>query len=155
MWKSLYDGLLQLLTIPWAEYLNENKRQGRLVRDTFFNEIYGWSGLVLLLVILISCVLYYFYFNRRFGRYYSLGTYFSWMIISSLLVGITTFIIARSFANDFISPTWSLVTWISFINIFYGVIMFFIISIVCQTIAILVRKVLSIDLSPMGSRTPF
>jgi hypothetical protein len=155
MWKLLYDALLQLLTIPWAQYLNDNKRQGRLVRDTFFNDIYGWSGLILFSVTMAFCLLYYFYFNRRFGRYYSLKSYFLSMVFSSFLIGGGTAIVAKTYVADFVAPTWSLVIWLALINFLFGLILFFLVSLICQVIAISVRRLLSIDLSPMGSRTPF
>jgi hypothetical protein len=48
-----------------------------------------------------------------------------------------------------------LIAWLSVINFLYGLVLFFIISLVCQLIAIMVRRLFSYDLSPMASRTPF
>lgn len=155
MWKSLYDSLLQWLTSPWAEYLNKNASQGRLVRDILFNDIYQYSGIILLSICLISCLLYYFYFNKRFGKYYKRRTWAIWMVITSIIVSLFTFIIGYSSLSSFLSPTTHLIAWLSVINFFYSLILFFILSIICQLVSILVRRLFSFDISPMASRTPF
>jgi hypothetical protein len=155
MWKSLYDTLLQWFTSPWAEYLNTNANQGRLVRAMFFNDIYQYSGIILFLICFISCLLYYFYFNKLFGKYYKRRTWLIWMIFTSLLVGLLTFIIGYPALTSFISPTTHLIAWLSVINFIYSLILFFITSIIFQLTAILVRRIFSYDLSPMASRTPF
>ncbi len=155
MWKNLYDTLLQTLTTSWASYISSYSRQGRLVRDSFFNEIYQSAGAILVIVSLISTLLYYFYFNSQFGRYYKIKSWFKCMIFTSLLIGLATLIIGKSFLGSFSCPTFSLIMWLSIINILYGIILFFLLSVICQLFAILVRKLFYHDLSPMASRTPF
>lgn len=155
MWKSLYDALLQWLTSPWAEYMNKYAKQGRLVRDIFFNDIYQYSGIILVLICIISCLLYYFYFNKRFGSYYKRKTWFWWMIITSLVIGILTFLTGYSSLNSFLSPTIPLVAWLSIINFSYSIFLFLFLSIICQLVAFLMRRLFSYDISPMASRTPF
>ncbi len=155
MWKYLYDALLQLLTSPWASFLTKFAKQGRLVRDVFFNDVYQYSGIILFLVCLVSCLLYYFYFNKRFGVYYKKRTWFIWMFATSFLIGILTFLVGYSSLNSFLCPTTPLIAWLSVINFSYGLILFFIISLVCQLVSILVRRFFALDLSPMGNRTPF
>ena len=155
MWKNLYDSLLQILAGPWAKYLSENGAQGRLVRDTFFNSIYPYSGLILIGITLIAALLFYFYFNNRFGKYYKVRTWFLWMLFSSLIIGICTFILSKSFLSSFMCPTNLLIIWQCLINLLYGLILFFVLSLVIQAIAIIIRKLFHIDLSSMGSRTPF
>lgn len=154
MWKSLYDALLQLLTSPWAAYMNKYDKQGRLVRDIFFNDIYQYSGIILFSTCIISCLLYYFYFNKKFGSYYKKRTWVKWMLSTSLLVGILTFFVGRSFLSTFLSPTTPLIAWLSVINLVYGIFLFLFLSIICQLIAVLIRKLFSYDISPMASRTP-
>jgi hypothetical protein len=155
MWKYFYDAFLQFLTTSWASYLTKNAAQGRLVRDVFFNNIYQWSGIILFLGCLLSCLLYYFYFNKRFGSYYTKRSWFKFMFITSLLIGIVTFLVGRSFVSSFICPTAPLVAWISVINFFYAIFLFFILSVICQLVAVSIRRLFAFDLSPMGSRTPF
>ena len=155
MWKYLYDALLQMLTSPWASFLTKFSKQGRLVRDVFFNDVYQYSGIILFSVCLISCLLYYFYFNKKFGKYYTKRSWFKWMFLTSLLVGVLTFIAGWSCVSSFLCPTTPLIAWLSVINFLYGLVLFFIISLVCQLIAIMVRRLFSYDLSPMASRTPF
>ena len=155
MWKTLYDSLLQFLAGDWAKYLADNKAPGRLVRDTFFNSIYPYSGLILIGITLGSTILFYFYFNNRFGRYYKVRTWFLWMLISSTIIGIFTFILTKSFLSSFICPTTLLIICQSLINLLWGFVLFFILSLVLQAMAIIIRKLFHIDLSSMGSRTPF
>lgn len=155
MWKSLYDTLLQLLTSPWAAYMNKYDKQGRLVRDIFFNDVYQYSGIILLSICSISCLLYYFYFNKRFGSYYKKRTWVKWMFTTALLVAILTFFVGRSSLSSFLSPTTPLIAWLSLINFIYSIFLFFFISIFCQLAAVLSRRLFSYDISPMASRTPF
>lgn len=155
MWKNIYDSFLQILSGPWAKYLSDNGAQGRLVRDTFFNTIFPYSGFILLIVCLLATLFFYFYFNKKFGRYYKLHTWFLWMFLSALIIGISTFILTRNAVSSFISPTLLLVICQSFINFLYGLILFFVFSIICQALAIVIRRLFFYDLSPMGSRTPF
>jgi magnesium-transporting ATPase (P-type) len=155
MWKILYDAVFTFFTSPWAPFITKYTAQGRLVRDAFFANVYQYSGIILFSVCLISCLLYYFYFNKRFGSYHLKRTWFKWMIITSLIIGVLTYFVGRSFVSSFIIPTKPMMLWLSFINFFYGIFLFFIFSILCQLVAILVRKLFSYDLSPMGNRTPF
>lgn len=155
MWKYLYDALLQLVTNPWAYFLTKFGKQGRLVRDIFFNDVYQYSGIILFSVCTLSCLLYYFYFNKRFGRYYKKRSWVKWMVVTSIIVALLTFIVGRSFVSSFLFSATSLVVWLSVINFFYTLFLFFFISIICQLFAILIRRIFSYDLSPMASRTPF
>jgi hypothetical protein len=155
MWKSLYDPLLEKLTLDWGKYVQANGEQGKFVRESFFNNIYPYSGLILVFFTLFTTLLFYFYLNNRFGKYYKLRSWFFWMFLSSLNIGIFTFFMTRSFLKPFNSPTTLYIVWQSLINLSYGIILFIIFSIGCQLIAITVRKLFQYDLSPMGNRTPF
>jgi peptidoglycan biosynthesis protein MviN/MurJ (putative lipid II flippase) len=155
MWKYLYDGVLTFFTSPWAPFITKYAAPGRLVRDVFFTNVYQYSGIILFTVCLISCLLYYFYFNKRFGNYHLKRTWFKWMIITSLIIAILTYFVGRSLVSSFIIPTNAMIIWLSAINFVYGIFLFIIISIFCQLAAIITRKLFSYDLSPMGYRTPF
>lgn len=155
MWKNLYNWLLEMVTNPWAYFVTKHSAQGRLVKDIFFASIYQYAGFILLTVSVVSCMLYYFYFNRRFGRYYTRRWWVLWMFSTSFLIGFSTFLVANSMLSAFLIPTMPLVLWLSLINAFYGIILFFFVSLICQGIAILGRRIFSFDLSPMASRTPF
>lgn len=155
MWKFFYDTFLQFLTSPWAEYMNKYKAQGRLVRDIFFNDVYRYSGLILTSISIISILLYYFYFNKRFGSYYRKRTWFMWILTTSFLVGVITFFGGRTYLTSFLSPTTYLVAWLSLINSIYCLLgSILILTPICQLLAILSRRMLNIDISPMASRTP-
>jgi len=155
MWKNLYDGILQSLHKNWAAYIAEYASQGRKVRDTFFNEVYPYSGLLLFGICLLSCLLYYFYFNKRFGRYYSLRTWFSWLLVTAGLAGMLTFWTGLSSMSPFHCPTSLMITYMAIINTLYALFLFFLFSLLCQTAAIMVRRLSPYDISPMASRTPF
>jgi hypothetical protein len=77
------------------------------------------------------------------------------MCVTSLVIGVSTFLVAKSLVSVFLIPITPLILWLSLINAFYGVLLFFIVSIFCQGVAILCRRMFSLDLSPMASRTPF
>lgn len=143
MWKNLYDGFLQKLTSTWAEYLQRFTTCGRTVRDKFFSDIYSWAALWLILFSILSCAIYYYYLNAKFGKYYSRKSYFLTMLANSLLIAIATFISGRVILKSFICPTTTHLIWISIINFLYGAILFFLISIVIKW------------KSYMGKRTPF
>lgn len=153
--KFLYDALLQILGTTWAHYLRDHGAPGRLVRDAFFNQIYEWSAIILIFVTLISCLLYYFYFNKRFGKYYSRKSWFKWMFFTALIVGILTFIVGSTYLDSFSIPTLFLLVWQSLINFGYAKFLFLGISILFQLISIIVRRISPLNLSPMGNRTPF
>ena len=155
MWKNFYDSVLQFLTTPWAYYLTKYAAQGRLVRDVFFTDIYQFSGIILFLTCILSSVLYYFYFNKRFGKYYTKKTWIKWMVITALIISILTFFVGKSFVSSFICPTTPLIMWLSVINFVYGLFLFSFFSAICQLLAVLIRRLFSYDLSPMGNKTPF
>lgn len=144
MWKSIYDSLLQALTSPFATFIHSYGDCGRKVRDKFYTDIYPTIGLELFLITILILLIYYYYFNFRFGKYYSKVTYFTVLLINSLLVGVITYITAHSYLNKMICPVSSHLIWISIINFIYAAILYFLLSI-------------SIFkwLSPMGKRTPF
>ncbi len=155
MWKNIYDPVLIFFTQPWARTLSTGGAQGRSMRNKFFEEIYPTAGFVLLAVSIFFALLFYFYLNNKFGIYYKIKNWFATMLLSSVIVGVITFILANSLLNTFTIPTGSFIIWLSVINFIYGAIVFFIISLICQSIAIMVRRLFAYDISPMGNRTPF
>lgn len=155
MWKYIYDDILQLFTNTWAYFLSKYSAQGRLVRDEIQNTGYQQSGILLVIICLLSCLLYYFYFNKRFGRYYSKQVWFLWMFSTALSVAVATYLSVNSLLKPFVIPATPLVAGLSIINFFYGLILFFILSLIFQLISIVIRRIFAIDLSPMASRTPF
>jgi len=159
MWKILgkflYDYLLQLTVIKWPEYLQENKALGSQVRAIFYKDIYSWGTIILISITLISTLLFYLYFNKKFGRYYSIRSWFTWLLVTSVIIGVITYLVGSSFLSSFTVPITLLMVWLSIINMFYAMVLFLMLSIILQLLAIFVRKAFSKDLSPMGSRTPF
>ena len=151
----MYNSLLQYFTHSWADYLKEYPDQGREVKNLFEQGIYSTSGIILFIVTTTICLLYYFYFNRRFGNYYSKIKWLWFMFLAGGLVTMITWVMCYWELSNFFIPTSHLCFWLSMINLVYSLILFFISSLVCQGIASAVRKAISHDLSPMGSRTPF
>jgi hypothetical protein len=143
MWKDLYDSFLQSMTVSWAHFMAQNSSAGRVVRDDFQNRIYADAGLWLLVLSIGFSVIYYYYLNRRFGRYYSLGAWFVLLFISSLSVWLATWIRTRAILQDPSIDVSRQVLWMGLINAFYGAILFFLLALVLKWA------------SPMGKRTPF
>ena len=143
MWKLIYDKVFQLLTIPWTEFIQRNADCGSNLRDRFYMDIYQSSGLILFIVTIIICFLYYYYFNNKFGNYYRKKTYFSFMITNSLVIGFFSYIIVKSNLSKLNCATSSQYLSIILINFLYGLILFFVISIIIKW------------WSTFGKRTPF
>lgn len=159
MWKDLgkflYDNLLPLLTTKWPDYIKDNKGLGRMVRETFINEIYPLGSILLISITLVSTLFFYFYFNKRFGKYYSLKSWFSWLLFTSVIVGLATSLMSFYQLKTFNVSTTSFSIWIGVINMLFAMILFFGFSMLFQILSILIRKIFNYDLSPMGNRTPF
>jgi hypothetical protein len=155
MWRFFYDVILQLLVVSWAQYRKMNNEAAIQVRDAFRDYIYRHCGLVLILFTLASCFVYYFYMNRRFGGYHRLSDYFKWMTITASIVSLITLWIARSYVAQYTAPTWGFCSWLAAVNFTYSLILFFVVSVICQVVSIMVRRLFSLDISPMGNRTPF
>ncbi len=144
MWKNIYDSILQSCTgITWTQFMHDNGAIGTTVRNKFFSSMYPYAGIYLLFFSIITCIVYYYYFNARFGNYYTQKIYYWNMFINSLLIGLSTFITGKVVLGAFICPTTPHVIWLSIINFFYGAILFFGISILIKW------------KSPMAKRTPF
>jgi len=143
MWKSLYDSFLQSMTVQWAKFIQDNKSCGKAVRDNFQNKVYSEIGLYAIIITLILSVSFYYYFNLRFGRYYSLKSWIITLCLNSILVGIATYFLTKGILNNPICDASRQLLWISLINAIYAAIFFFLISLVIKWG------------SPMGKRTPF
>jgi hypothetical protein len=155
MWKAIYDYLLTFFTDSWASFLVKNPTQGRLIKNIFDNSLYGTSGFILLFFCGVACLLYYFYFNKKFGRYYSGKSWAKCMFLTATLVFIATLINGYFKLHTFITPTLLLYGVLSLINFVYSIFVFTIFSVICQLVAIAVRRLTPYDISPMASRTPF
>lgn len=142
MWKALYDPLLQALSVSWAQYLSRNGSCGRKVKDAFQTIIYPQVGGVLVISTVIFVALYYLYFNNKFGRYYSVRSWFATLIINGLAVSAVTYFVTKSQLH-FSCNTSSQTLWLVLINFVYSAFLFFILSLPFKVF------------SPMGKRTPF
>jgi hypothetical protein len=143
MWKNLYDSFLQSMTVSWAQFMQVNHSPGRIVRDNFQNKIYPEIGLYLIVLTVIFSVFYYYYLNSRFGRYYSLGSWFFLLGLCSIAVWLTTWLRARSILEDPIIDVSSQLLWIGIINAIYAAVLFVLLALLLKWG------------SPMGKRTPF
>lgn len=143
MWKNLYDFLLQSLTVTWAEFIQKNKSCGTLVRNNFQSKVYADVGLYLIVSTLIVTLFFYYYLNSKFGRYYSLKSWFIALLINSLLIGLLSYYATKSILDNPICDVSRHILWISIINASYAAILFFIVSIIFKI------------KSPMGKKTPF
>jgi hypothetical protein len=143
MWKFIYNKIFQLFTMSWTDYLQKSGECGINVQEKFETYIYQTSGFVLFGFTISFCVLFYYYFNLKFGNYYKLKTFLIFMLLNSSIIGIFTYIIVRSNLSKFSCIFSGQYLSFSFINFLYGMILFFIISIVIK------------KWSPMGYKTPF
>lgn len=142
MWKLLYDQLVQLLTIGHAQYVQRYETAGRGVRNMLYTSTYLNAGVVLVATSLTVCVLYYYYFNMRFGRYYSSASWFRFAIINMVLTAVVTFLIVHNDLGKMSIPVKGYYFSLTLINIVYSIILFFIISMLIKW------------KSPMGKRSP-
>lgn len=143
MWKSLYDSFLQLMTMPWAKFIQDKKSCGRIVRDSFQNKIYGEIGLYAIAIAVFFSVFFYYYLNSKFGRYYAFKSWVVTLLLTSVLVGLATYFGAKNILDNPICDVSMHLLWISIINAVYAGVLFFAISLVIKW------------KSPMGKRTPF
>lgn len=143
MWKTIYDQFLQFLSSSWALYIQQNASSGRAVRDKFYSSIYMDAGLLLMFTTFLGCILYYYYFNLRFGKYYTFGSWIKYALLICFVLAMLTYLTAYYRLNDLNSPTGYHTLFISLINFLYGLILFFVFSCLMKWG------------SPMGKRTPF
>ena len=143
MWKGLYDTFLQLVATRWSNYLAANGSCGQAVRNNFQNQVYPEAGIILIITTLAVSLLYYYYLNFKFGRYYSLTSWFWMMLTNSLIIGVITYFITRGNLGKPMCPVSNYIIWMGIINSVYGVLLFFLVSLVLKI------------KSPMGKKTPF
>lgn len=142
MWRSLYDPLLQALTATWAAFIRSNSSDGKEIQDLFREKIYPEIALILVLVVVSFGVFYYYYLNLRFGRYYSIKTWWAILGIASIVAGIITYWKAHKILDNPLVDVSNHLLWIGIINAVYAAILFFIFSLMIKW------------RSPMGKRTP-
>lgn len=143
MWKALYDEALQSFTMRHAQLIQKYGTPGIKVKDTLTTSTYQDVGTLLIIITLIACITYYYYFNSRFGRYYSTGSWFKFMAIAAVFVAIGTLAVVVGDLSKSTVPVKNYYFWLTFINIIYTAFLFFIISLLIKWG------------SPMGKRTPF
>lgn len=142
-WKNLYDSFLQSLTSTWGEVLRTCGSEGRLIKDNFQNKVYPDIGLYLAGVTLITVLIYYYYLNAKFGRYYSIWFWFLTLLSNSIIIFLITYMRTQSILNSPVCNINRHILYISFINAFFAALLFFIMSLIVKW------------KSPMGKKTPF
>ncbi|RYG15472.1 MAG: hypothetical protein EOO07_15335 [Chitinophagaceae bacterium] len=141
--RKLYDLFLESTAMSWSDYFKEYKSCGRKVQSIFQNEIYSLISLELFVVTLMSLAFYYLYLNNRFGRYYSNKTWFSFLFLNGLLIGVITYLSAKSALADVSCSVGGQLGWISVINFLLALILFTLLSFVFRLG------------SAMGKHTPY
>jgi hypothetical protein len=139
----LYDGFLQFMTITWAVFMRSNGSQGKAIRDNFQNKIYPEVGLYLFGLSVIMTVLYYYYLNWRFGRYYSVKSWAGTLLGGSLLLAVISYIKAKDMLDNPAIDMSKHLQWFAAINGIYSGTLFLLFSMLIKW------------WSPMGRRTPF
>lgn len=143
MWKLFYDGPIQTATMPWSEYIQRYRSCGSTVQGNFQSNVYSLIGLEMVVISLVFALIYYYYFNYRFGRYYSGKSWGFTLALNSVVVAIATYFTTSAILDDPLCGVTSQTTWITIINFLYAGLMFFIFSIIMKW------------KSPMAKRTPF
>lgn len=143
MWKGIYDSFLQSMTISWGKFISQYKSAGTAVKNNFQNQIYPEIGLYLIFITFFSLLLFYYYLNNRFGRYYSFKSWAVALLCNSILVSLVTYFRAKSMLGHTVVNVSKHTIWISIINAVYAALLFFILSLILKI------------KSPMGKRTPF
>jgi len=143
MWQKLYDSFLQFMTVSWADFLRMNRSAGRAVKDSFQYKVYPEVGLSLLVIGGMFAFFYYYYLNARFGRYYSVKSWLVMLFISSIVVGVVTYLRTKSILDGPSIDVSQQLLSLSLINTIYAAFLFLLMSLIIKWY------------SPMGKRTPF
>lgn len=144
MWKILYDGIFQSITRPWNELNRIYPECGRVAMDHFRMSVYFLNGMILIAVTGIVLIVYYIWLNNRFGRFYSKGKYFLFMVANALIVLLLSFLIPQMvYSKSITCIVWGDYLVLGLINAIYSMIIFFLFSFVLQ------------HFSVMGKFTPF
>jgi hypothetical protein len=143
MWELLYDGPIQGTTTPWRDYIHQYKSCGRMVQNHFQSSIYSWIGLELVAISFVFMLLYYYYFNYRFGRYYAMKSWIVTLSFNSITVALATYLTANSVLDNPICSVSTQLLWITLINALYAAVVFTLLSVLFKW------------WSPMAKRTPF
>jgi hypothetical protein len=131
------------MTLSWAQFMQMNHTPGRIIRDNFQNRIYPEIGLYLLGITLLFSLIYYYWLNGRFGRYYTLRSWLVVLVVCFLTVWIVTYFRANVLLDRPVIDVSKHLLWIGIINAIYSAILFFLFALVFKWG------------SPMGKRTPF
>ena len=132
MWKSLYDGFLQAVSTKWTLFIAQASEQdiALKVRNTFNNDIYPSVGVMLIAVTLFFCLLYYYGLNNLPGYYFKIKYWFLFMLISVLSIAFLTYFLSSNEVKMFsIVKPQKFITALVMVNMFYSIILFYILSI--------------------------
>jgi hypothetical protein len=149
MWKPLFDWFVQLFSgLTWPQFLAEQSgasEAAERLRNVFRNDLYPTSGSIIILATLSAVLVYYFVFNRKTGAGYGykLKYWFSFFLVTSVVVGALVLIISMNSTESFkqLNPfKFSLA--LSIVSTLYSTILFFLISLIVKHFSV-------------ANRTPF
>lgn len=143
MWNFLYDYLVQLFAgLRWSAFLAENNNNLALatkMRSVYRNDLYQLSGMVILLVTLITVLFYYFVINRKGGSGYGFRVKY-WLITlagNSLTLTILLLSISMSMTRSYSSLNpFKYTLALGFSNLIYSVLLFIIFSVIFKRFSV-------------------
>ena len=110
---------------------------------TWRNDVFPLSLWLLLAITFVAAILFYFFYNRLYSSYNSIGSWFRTFLLSGFLTGVVSFVIAYSAFSKAFKPVLTLSLWYAVLNLLYGLILFFVFSLLFKWF------------STNGRKTPF
>ncbi|WP_338793707.1 hypothetical protein [Bernardetia sp. MNP-M8] len=110
---------------------------------TWRNDVFPLTLWLLLAITIVMAILFYFFYNRLYSSYNSFGSWFRTFLLNGFLTGVVAFIIAYSAFSKAFKPVLTLSLWYAVINLLYGFLLFFVLSMIFKWF------------STNGRKTPF
>jgi hypothetical protein len=110
---------------------------------TWRNDVFPLSLWLLLAISILMALLFYFFYNRLYSSYNSIGSWLRTFLLNGFVTGTVTFIIAYSAFSKAFKPVLTLSLWYAVLNLLYGFLLFLVLSFIFKWF------------STNGRKTPF
>ncbi len=139
----MYDWLLQKLTVTWVSYIQRYAECGTLVKERIQGDVYPYLYPIFVITAITVVLLYYFYFNVKYGTYHTKKWYVIFMLIGFVIVFISSALLTYLTLKKFPCANNAQFIYLAFINSLYYAMLYFISSVILKRY------------SRMGKSTPF
>lgn len=134
----MYDFILEFLVGKWSDFINsfspdEIEMEAAKKVQTLFENQYFLLGTVMLVIVLITWALYYFWLNSLPGLFYKSRYWIVAGMLSTIFTGVATFFIIKLQVNINI-PFTKYLAGIVVINCVYSFVTYFILSVVFNSL---------------------